>query len=72
MYGPEYMYPLHYSRNAEYFKPGELKNVDKAHTHHLWNKITHALKIEKDSPYEKMAKKFCPVIYEMYGEEFGT
>ncbi|PZC77736.1 lactosylceramide 4-alpha-galactosyltransferase [Helicoverpa armigera] len=72
VYGPEYFYPLHYSRKDEYFKTGELHNVDNAYTHHFWNKLTFNMEIEKDSPYAKMAQEHCPTIYEMYGEEFGS
>ncbi|XP_022814765.1 lactosylceramide 4-alpha-galactosyltransferase-like [Spodoptera litura] len=72
VYGPEYFYPVHYTRNNDYFKPGTLRNVANAYTHHLWNKITYNTTIEKDSPYEKMAQQLCPLIYEMYGDEFGT
>ncbi|KAF9808796.1 hypothetical protein SFRURICE_013058 [Spodoptera frugiperda] len=50
----------------------ELKNVSNAYAHHLWNKMTYNLTVKKDCPYDKLAKKFCPLIYEMYGDEFGT
>ncbi|CAH0579507.1 unnamed protein product [Chrysodeixis includens] len=72
IYGPEYFYPIHYSKKDQYFKAGELQGAENAYTHHLWNKLTHDMEIEKDSPYEKMAKQYCPTIYEMYGDEFGS
>ncbi|KAJ8729854.1 hypothetical protein PYW07_016892 [Mythimna separata] len=72
VYSPEYFYPVYYVQNEEYFRPGELKNVENAYTHHFWNKLTFDRKIEKDSPYDKLAREYCPTIYEMYGEEFGS
>ncbi|KAJ8728399.1 hypothetical protein PYW08_016784 [Mythimna loreyi] len=72
VYSPEYFYPIHYEQNDDYFKAGDLKNVENAYTHHLWNKLTYDKKIEKDSPYAKMAQKYCPTIYEMYGAHFGS
>ncbi|KAJ8728397.1 hypothetical protein PYW08_016782 [Mythimna loreyi] len=70
VYSPEYFFPLHYSLKHKYFTAGE-KNSKDAYTHHFWNKLTYNMKIEKDSPYEKMAQKYCPTIYEMYGQGFG-
>ncbi|KAJ8723046.1 hypothetical protein PYW07_004226 [Mythimna separata] len=70
VYSPEYFFPLHYSLRHEYFMPGE-SNIKNAYTHHFWNRLTYNRKIEKDSPYEKMARNYCPTTYEMYGQEFG-
>ncbi|CAH1645298.1 unnamed protein product [Spodoptera littoralis] len=72
VYGPEYFYPVHYTRANDYFKSGKLQNVSDAYAHHLWNKMTSNKTIEKDSPYDEMAQRLCPLIYEMYGDEFGT
>ncbi|XP_075973923.1 lactosylceramide 4-alpha-galactosyltransferase-like [Anticarsia gemmatalis] len=73
VYGPEYFFPLHYSRKDDYFKPGELsEKAQQAYTHHFWNKLTFDMNIEKGSPYDTMAEKHCPTIYGMYGDRFGS
>ncbi|CAB3251882.1 unnamed protein product [Arctia plantaginis] len=72
VYSPEYFYPIYYNRCKVYFEPGELNTVTKnAYAYHLWNKLTHNIKIEKGSPLMGMAKEFCPSIFQMYGDSFG-
>ncbi|KAJ0177449.1 hypothetical protein K1T71_007458 [Dendrolimus kikuchii] len=71
VYGPEYFYPVHYSKFSDYFKAGTVINSPAAYTHHFWNKLSKDIAVKSDSPYAVMAREFCPEIYDMYGDSFG-
>ncbi|CAB3253061.1 unnamed protein product [Arctia plantaginis] len=70
IYPPKYFYPVHYTQHKNYFKNGNISNMYDPYMHHMWNHFTGNLKVGKASPFAKLARKFCPTIYEMYGDEF--
>ncbi|XP_063534360.1 lactosylceramide 4-alpha-galactosyltransferase-like isoform X1 [Cydia strobilella] len=70
VYGPQFFYPVVYWKGFEYFEPGEIKLEDTAYIFHVWNKLTSDLPVHKDSPYAKLARKYCPTVYNLYGKDF--
>ncbi|CAK1547407.1 unnamed protein product [Leptosia nina] len=67
----KYLYPIHYKYRKRYFRPGKIEDTPDAYMHHIWNRLTHHLPVPKDSLYAELAKKYCPSVYELYGDEFG-
>ncbi|XP_075973397.1 lactosylceramide 4-alpha-galactosyltransferase-like [Anticarsia gemmatalis] len=68
----ELLYPIHFERRFVYFENGSIDDsTNGIYMHHMWHYLTKGLKIEKDSPYVKLARKYCPTIYKMYGDRFG-
>ncbi|CAH2980079.1 unnamed protein product [Chilo suppressalis] len=73
VYEPEVFYPVFYKQNKMYFKAGaKIPNRRKTYVHHLWNALTRKYKVQKNSPYDILAKEHCPSIYTLYGDHFGT
>ncbi|CAK1596552.1 unnamed protein product [Parnassius mnemosyne] len=71
VYQPELFYPIEWQQGKEYFEAGELKNRG-AFVYHVWNHLTKAHKVHKNSPYAQLARRFCPLTYDLYGDLFGT
>ncbi|KAJ0177450.1 hypothetical protein K1T71_007459 [Dendrolimus kikuchii] len=75
VYDPEHFFPIDFEDYKKYFEPGEVKDVvkdvTKVYTYHLWNKLSSNTTVDKNSPYAKLAKKYCPEIYKMYSDKFG-
>lgn len=67
----ELFYPLHYSLWRFYFRVDTITNIEPPYTYHMWNYLSNTEKIVRGSLYQVLAKKYCPTIYEMYGDEFG-
>ncbi|CAK1596550.1 unnamed protein product [Parnassius mnemosyne] len=72
VYAQNYFYPVHWSEKEKYFESGRVLDTPNTYTHHIWNKLTHGLKVPNDSKYANLARVYCSSIYEMYGDEFGT
>ncbi|XP_047505131.1 lactosylceramide 4-alpha-galactosyltransferase-like [Pieris napi] len=68
---PKYLYPIHYNDRMQYFQHGNPENYPDAYLHHIWNRLTHHLKVPKHSLYSKLAQRYCPSVYQLYNEEFG-
>ncbi|XP_072931651.1 lactosylceramide 4-alpha-galactosyltransferase-like [Epargyreus clarus] len=71
VYGPQFFYPVSYDRSKVYFKAGDL-DLQNVYVYHLWNHITKKFKVQKGSPYAKLAKRYCPTIFNLYGDDFGN
>ncbi|XP_026729061.1 lactosylceramide 4-alpha-galactosyltransferase-like isoform X2 [Trichoplusia ni] len=67
----ELFYPLHYSLWKFFFRVETFSTTESPYSYHMWNYLSSAEKIEKGSLYQVLAKKYCPSIYELYGEDFG-
>ncbi|KOB69440.1 putative Lactosylceramide 4-alpha-galactosyltransferase [Operophtera brumata] len=67
----ELFYPVGADHPEEFFEPAELPGQD-AYIYHIWNRQTKHLKVERNSPYAKLAKRHCPVVYETFREFFGS
>lgn len=66
-------YPVYYKQNKKYFEANRnLTTSDKTYAHHMWNALTRDYEVPKTSPYAKLAKEYCPTVYEMYGDKFGV
>lgn len=70
VYGPKLFYPVTWLNAADYFEEKEL-DVELPYTYHVWNKFTASYKVNSNSVYAKIAQKYCPEVYEMFGENFG-
>ncbi|CAB3251878.1 unnamed protein product [Arctia plantaginis] len=70
VYAPELFYPVTWLNAADYFEEKEL-DVEAPYTYHVWNKFTAAYKVNSNSVYAKLAQKYCPEVYEMFGDNFG-
>ncbi|CAD0199574.1 unnamed protein product [Chrysodeixis includens] len=71
IYGPKLFYPVSWYNAAKYFRPDKL-NITEPYAYHVWNKLTENFEIKEDYVYAKIAKKYCPTIYEHYNSNFGT
>ncbi|XP_039754074.1 lactosylceramide 4-alpha-galactosyltransferase-like [Pararge aegeria] len=70
IYGPQFFHPIPEVRAIEYFVPGELSTTN-AYTYNLWDHITKDYKVMRSSPLTKLAKRFCPLTFKMYSDQFG-
>lgn len=64
------MYPIHYEHRMRYFHLGNPDDYPNAYMHHIWNRLTHHLKVPKNSLYSELAPRHCPSVYKFYKEEF--
>ncbi|XP_028173012.1 lactosylceramide 4-alpha-galactosyltransferase-like [Ostrinia furnacalis] len=70
VYGPEYFYPIEWQKAHVYFERGHI-DMDKAYVYHVWNHFSQHFKIQRGSPYDTLAKTFCPTAYSIFVDEFG-
>ncbi|KOB67170.1 Uncharacterized protein OBRU01_17814 [Operophtera brumata] len=68
----ELIYPVSYRHFFKLLEPGDLPKVNHAYTVHLWNGYSHGEKVQRSSPFDRMAEQYCPVIRELYRDCFGT
>lgn len=70
MYNPEKFYQVPFSGTNKLVETEELKYGDETYTIHLWSGVTHAMEFQLDSPFDKLAKRYCPIMRELYGHRF--
>ncbi|KAL4704444.1 hypothetical protein ACJJTC_014376 [Scirpophaga incertulas] len=69
VYGPEYFYPVEWQRALVYFEPGELSNTG-SYGYHVWNHFTQHFRVVNGSPFDSLARKYCPIVYKVYSKDF--
>ncbi|XP_030032041.2 lactosylceramide 4-alpha-galactosyltransferase [Manduca sexta] len=70
VFDPTLFYPVGDFQSKVYLREGHLR-VGGVYTHHMWNQKTKGAIIHKDSPYARLARRFCPRIYKTFGQMFG-
>lgn len=69
----ELFYPVYFTEKHKLFDPPDSEfDMERPYTYHMWNYITLNETIHRGSVYELIAKRYCPTIYNTYGEEFGV
>ncbi|XP_026727555.1 lactosylceramide 4-alpha-galactosyltransferase-like [Trichoplusia ni] len=72
VYSPRLFYPVHYRKGRELFESSNLDILNNVtYAVHTWNRLTKNYTISNNSPYERLAKRYCPSIYNFYGNKFG-
>ncbi|KAJ8728400.1 hypothetical protein PYW08_016785 [Mythimna loreyi] len=66
----EMFFPVRGFQVKQYFAHKKLE-VGNPYAHHFFDEITARLNVTPNSVYAKVAKKYCPTIYEIYGDKFG-
>ncbi|KAI5641673.1 alpha 1,4-glycosyltransferase conserved region domain-containing protein [Phthorimaea operculella] len=64
-------FPIYYPSWRRYFEDSLPEETD-AFTHHIWNALGSKTTVPKNSLYARLAHKYCPDVYEMFGDFFGT
>lgn len=70
VFSPKLFYPISWMDAEDYFKATQ-PNVDDPYVYHVWNKLTHNMVVGKNAFYSRLAAKYCPSIYKLYGDSFG-
>ncbi|KAJ8729853.1 hypothetical protein PYW07_016891 [Mythimna separata] len=66
----ELFFPVRGYDVKKYFAHRRL-NVSYPYAHHMFDEITARYNVTPNSVYAKLARKYCPTIYEVYGDKFG-
>ncbi|XP_021203994.1 pyridoxal-dependent decarboxylase domain-containing protein 1 isoform X1 [Bombyx mori] len=70
VFSPKLFHPISWMDAEDYFKATQ-PNVDDPYVYHVWNKLTHNMVVGKNAFYARLAAKYCPSIYKLYGDSFG-
>lgn len=74
VFPPSAFYPIPYPTWKQYFvmdnKNETMKKISEAKAIHVWNKFSssESVKVGSEVPYDIVARKYCPKIYQNSGK----
>lgn len=71
MLEPAVFYPIHINKRLNYFESGAVK-FEKTYGHHIWSSLSPGMEAPEKSILAQLAKRSCPMTFELFKDSFGS